>query len=186
MEVKIKGLRYKETGLVQSDDELKKQWEKELENDLEKGDQLENYKKKIPFEKWKQDLIDTNDYEEVEDIIEDFYKRICNQYVETRGQHYIVEDEEGIHYLELDDEYNNVNKENYKILLKNGEDRLFKTYKDVYKSIVEYNIYEDLSNPNYGYTLDNFYLSKSDLDNLGIDVILSLRPNTELEEKEEI
>ncbi len=102
--------------------------------------------------------------------MEDFLKTICNKYVQTRGEHYIVEDNNEIHYLQLEDEYENVNKNNYKDLLKNGEDTIFKTYKDLYKDIVEYNIYEDLQNSNYGYTPYNFYLSKEELEKLGIDL----------------
>lgn len=186
MQEKLKGLRNKSTGIIQDDNELKIQWEKELIDELEEGEKIENYKNKIPFEKWKQDLIDTNDYDEVEDVMEAFYKKICNQYVDTRGEHYIVEDNDGIHYLELDDEYNDVNKDNYKKLLKNGEDRVFTTYQDIYKCIVEYNIYEDLSNKNYGYTIDNFYLSKSDFEKLGLDVTFSLKSNTGIDEEQEI
>lgn len=118
------------------------------------------------------------DYEDgkLENINEEiFYKRICDKYVNTRGEHYIVEDNDGIHYLELNDEYDDVNRKNYKALLKDGEDTLFETYKDLYKGIVEYNIYDDLENSKkYGYTINNFYLDKEDLDMLGIKVILQL------------
>ena len=189
----MKGLKYKWTGLVQRDDELIKSWEQELKVDLEEGENLEDYKKKHPFEKWKQSLIDTNEYEEIEDVTEDFLKTICNKYVETRGEHYIVEDNNEIHYLELDDEYENVNQTNYKKLLINGEDTIFKNYKDLYKNIVEYNIYEDLQDSNYGYTLYNFYLSKEELEKLGIDLHqlfrydgkIKCRDNQEEEENEQ-
>lgn len=176
----IKGLKEKSTGKIVEDSELKKQWEKELTYDLEKDETLEEYKKKVPFEKWKQYLIDTNDYEEVEDVIEAFYKKICNKYVKTRGQHYILEADDGIHYLELDDEYDNVNKDNYKRFLKNGEDTVFKTYQNLYKDIVEYNIYEDLQDSNFGYTIKNFYLSKEELEKLQIDVVFGLEVNKEI------
>lgn len=116
---------------------------------------------------------------------ENFYKQICNKYVETRGQHYIVEDRDGIHYLELEDSYDEVNVENYKELLKDGEDTIFNTYKKLYKDIVEYNVYEDLQDKNFGYTLGNFYLSNNELIKLGIDQELDLHLKAEDEEEED-
>ena len=116
--------------------------------------------------------------------IEIFYKKICNKYVNTRGEHFIVEDNDGIHYLELDNIYDEVNVNNYKNLLTNGEDTIFKTYKDLYKGIVEYNIYDDIRNSKkYGYSLYNFYLDKKELEILGINVALQL--NNEFDENEE-
>ena len=61
LQEKLKGLRNKSTGIIQDDNELKIQWEKELIDELEEGEKIEDYKNKIPFEKWKQDLIDTNE-----------------------------------------------------------------------------------------------------------------------------
>lgn len=116
---------------------------------------------------------------------ENFYKQICNKYVETRGEHFIVEDNEGIiHYLELDDSYDEVNADNYKSLLKDGEDTIFDTYKKMYKDIVEYNVYEDLQDKNFGYTLGNFYLSNNELIKLGIDQELNLHLQAEEEEED--
>jgi len=113
---------------------------------------------------------------------EKFYKNICNKYVATRGEHFIVEDSDGIHYLELDDSYDDVNVNNYKSLLKDGEDTIYKTYKELYYGVVEYNVYEDLQDKNFGYTLGNFYLSNNELIKLGIDQDLDLHLTEEEEE----
>ena len=59
-----KGLIYKPTNLIFTNNELRKNWEEELEYDLEPDEDLEDLKKKIPFQQWKQNLIDTGDYEE--------------------------------------------------------------------------------------------------------------------------
>lgn len=115
---------------------------------------------------------------------EKFYKQICNKYVETRGQHYIVEDSDGIHYLELEDSYDEVNVKNYKELLKDGEDTIFNTYKKLYKDIVEYNVYEDLQDKNLGYNLGNFYLSNAELIKLGIDQDLGINLKEDEEEED--
>lgn len=113
---------------------------------------------------------------------EKFYKNICNKYVATRDEHFIVEDSDGIHYLELDDSYDDVNVNNYKSLLKDGEDTIYKTYKELYYGVVEYNVYEDLQDKNFGYTLGNFYLSNNELIKLGIDQDLDLHLTEEEEE----
>ena len=113
---------------------------------------------------------------------EEFYKNVCNKYIETRGEHFIVEDSEGIHYLELDDSYDDVNINNYKSLLKNGEDTIYNSYKELYYGVVEYNVYEDLQDKNFGYTLGNFYLSNNELIKLGIDQELDLHLREEEEE----
>ena len=113
---------------------------------------------------------------------EKFYKNICNKYVATRDEHFIVEDSDGIHYLELDDSYDDVNVNNYKSLLKDGEDTIYKTYKELYYGVVEYNVYEDLKDKNFGYTLGNFYLSNNELIKLGIDQDLDLHLTEEEEE----
>lgn len=59
-----KGLIYKPTNLIFTNNELRENWEEELEYDLEPDEDLEDLKKKIPFQQWKQNLIDTGDYEE--------------------------------------------------------------------------------------------------------------------------
>lgn len=67
-------LKYKPTGLEFNDDELRKSWEEQLEADLEDGETLDDLKKKIPFEKWKQDLKNTNEFEslhEDEEVVTD-------------------------------------------------------------------------------------------------------------------
>lgn len=59
-----KGLLYKPSNLSFTNEELKKSWEEELKKDLEENEDLDEFKKKIPFEQWKQNLIDTGEYEE--------------------------------------------------------------------------------------------------------------------------
>ena len=49
-----------------SEKDLKKNWIEELMHDLEDGETLEQRMKECPFDKWKADLLDTNDYKKVE------------------------------------------------------------------------------------------------------------------------
>lgn len=59
-----KGLIYKPSNLIFTNEELRKTWEEDLKIDLELNEDLDDLKKKIPFEQWKQNLIDTGEYEE--------------------------------------------------------------------------------------------------------------------------
>ena len=52
----------------------------------------------------------------------------------------------------------------------------------MYYGVVEYNVYEDLQDKNFGYTLGNFYLSNNELIKLGIDQELDLHLREEEEE----
>lgn len=54
-------------GVKFDEKELRKNWEEELKNDLEDGESLEEYKKKVPFEKWIENLLDTGDYKKLEE-----------------------------------------------------------------------------------------------------------------------
>ena len=49
-----------------SEKDLKKNWIEELMHDLEDGETLEQRMKECPFDKWKADLLDTNDFKKVE------------------------------------------------------------------------------------------------------------------------
>lgn len=59
-----KGLVYKPSNLIFTNEELRKTWEEDLKIDSELNEDLDDLKKKIPFEQWKQNLIDTGEYEE--------------------------------------------------------------------------------------------------------------------------
>lgn len=54
-------------GVKFNEEELRKNWEEELKNDLEDEESLEEYKKKVPFEKWIENLLDTGDYKKLEE-----------------------------------------------------------------------------------------------------------------------
>lgn len=60
-----KGLIYKPSNLIFTNKELRKAWEEELEKDLEPNEDLIETKKKIPFEVWKENLINTGEYDEI-------------------------------------------------------------------------------------------------------------------------
>ncbi len=60
-----KGLVYKPSNLIFTNKELRKAWEEELEKDLEPNEDLIETKKKIPFEVWKENLINTGEYDEI-------------------------------------------------------------------------------------------------------------------------
>ena len=59
-----KGLIYTPSNLIFTNEELRKTWEEDLKIDSELNEDLDDLKKKIPFEQWKQNLIDTGEYEE--------------------------------------------------------------------------------------------------------------------------
>ena len=63
-------LRDKNSGIIFSKNDLKKGWEEELKDTLEPGESLEDRKKANPFNKYIQDLIDTNDFEVIEEAEE--------------------------------------------------------------------------------------------------------------------
>lgn len=60
-----KGLIYKYSNLIFTNEELKKDWQEQLKHDLEDNENLEELKKKNPFKKWKEDLINTGEYKTV-------------------------------------------------------------------------------------------------------------------------
>ncbi len=59
-------LKYNYSDLTFTESELKVEYKNELQQDLKDNETLESRMSEYPFEKWVQDLIDTGDYEIIE------------------------------------------------------------------------------------------------------------------------
>lgn len=63
-------IKNKHDGTIQDETQLRKAWEEELQNDLNDNETIEDRKKEYTFDKWVNDLLNTNDFEKLEESLE--------------------------------------------------------------------------------------------------------------------
>lgn len=105
------------SGVIENEKELRTAWEEELYQDLEDGETLDDMKKKVPFEKWIQDLLDTNDFKKVENSNYIKMSKQLNEdeQMEVKSENILKEIKDKLYWLSTHNK--NYNKEQYNTIL---------------------------------------------------------------------
>ena len=120
--------------------------------------------------------------QEIQPLSEEFYKKICNSYIETISDELLLEKDNKILYIWIDDEYiplkegGKINNQNYTNYLYDDCIPIeFNSYQELYEKDLKYDIALDIEN--IGLYNDNntwdFYLTKDEFLCIKDDLLMN-------------